>query len=572
MRKIHKAAVATVLATLMVSSVNPVLAAGEGKPVPARAEQQKPAVPAGMISEAQAIAAMKAMIGEEEAGKLPQVSANYDLSPRFNVPIWNVQLMKAPEPGKTYGSSVYGEVDAKTGQVKRFQFQQAEWKGDKSPSKETAQQVADEFLKTKRPDLYSKIKIRSWTGSGASSSSTPDGKEVRWTHRTIMYNEMVNGIPFLANSVLVDVDEYGHVVGMQESMDFDTKKLPPRWMALPVAKANKLLSEQIEMGKQYTTKTYKLLEDGGYLTAEHLALGYRPESVLSIDAMTGKSVEENYRMSLLKEKRELLKVTGTDGQWVAKDKDEAKRIVEEALNVDLSEMIFHEEKMYNEQYGTDLWFFNWRAETDLKPGQPMNVGATFNAATGQLVNTHLQFPYYYEEPKVVLSMSEARTKALELLASQLGSGENELVMTREADNTKASVSYPKWFDKSKNDYDRWNRPSNTYSFHIAAGHQGLPVVDQMYFVDIDAATGHATHVSLAQNPDWISKLPNNENTIGEREAEEKLLDAYSLELAYIWPQFMDQYAPEGQLVYRFGGDDYRLAYVDAFTGEVVENE
>jgi len=570
MKKIHRAAVATALATLLVSGVNPVLAAGEGNPV--GVEQQKPVVPAGMISEAQAIAAMKAMIGAEEAGKLAQVSAHYNLSSRFDTPVWTVQLMKQPEPGKFYASSVYGEVDAKTGLVKRFQFQQEDWTGVNYPTVEQARQIADAFLKAKRPDLQGRIKVADWNGGGG-GVSTGGEEEVRWTQRTVRYHEMVDGIPFLSNTVHVSVDEYGHVVGMEESLNFDTKKLPPRSMVLPVSKVEKVLSHEIQMLKQYRTTHYKKLPDGEYSPVEHLALGYRPDELLSIDAITGKPVEEYYRTSLFNEKRELFKVTGTDGQWIAKDKEDAKKIVSQLLNIDLSKLNFHEEKAHNTQHGGDLWLFNWDPGRPMepKPGQLINVGASFDAATGRLQTAHVQLEHA-DPSNVTVSLSEARKKALDTIATQLGSGQHELMMLGETDRTKPDNIYPKWFDKTKNEYQSWLGPNNLYSFYVAQAHQGVPVVDQTYVVDIDAVTGQLRNISLARNPEAISKLPKNENTIGDQEAEDKLFDTYSLELAYVWPQFYDQIAPEGQLVYRLGGDRYLLDYVDAFTGEVVEGE
>lgn len=544
MKTLKKAAVATMIASAMVVSSAPAFAAET---------DSKWESNTGMIDEDQVIAKVRELFGVPH---LQHADATYwESDGMVNRPSWTVRLSaQEPSPAEQGPQEfLHAVLDAKTGELIMFNHLNPDWAGEETPSTEIALPAANEFLAKAVPDLVPKIQFHSADSSGSSHMAGKDGEEgLVLTHRALSFVEMVNGIPFESNYISLQVDQYGHVVGMHREYGFDAAKLPDRSQAISLEQATQAFSDSIKMVKHYLT-------DG----QDNQVLAYYPLGLTSINAITGKP-EQNLFGRDMQNELQRYEVAGKNRPLIAADKEAAQRIVAEWTGLDLAKMLYREtEQLDPFRYGVPVRMFNW----DLMPTAeqpPVHVSAVFHAETGQLLTLNKSTSAEPPEQPAVLSFEEGKIKALQFVQNQLQDGDHELFLSYAADQTKP-MQLPDWFRIDESNKD-WFSNNNTYDYSFNLGHQGVPISNANYHVQIDAATGQIVNLAVPSRSVWV--LPDNADTVTPEAAKAEFVGQFQLELVYTWPSFMGQSAPEGELVYRYR-QPAGFTYIDAFTGKAV---
>ena len=370
MKKWNKAATAALVTAFVMTGVLPAQAEEPAPTAKVETEKttqevKKPAVPADAIQEQQAIAKVREMFGGLES--FEYADAFYiDQDERFFTKnaVWQISFSmfdrkdpKAYEDIRKKGpvDSFDAVIDAKTGELLQFQQQNANWLGEEGPTQDVAVRAADAFLSKVAPDLRSNLTKGEMSGGRSGGGYTDEGgKEYRWTSSDVQFFELVNGIPFPSNHVSVSVDQYGHVVGYQKSMRFDSSKLPKPDGIVSKEVATVGFSQAMEMNLQYQTRTWSQNAKGESVFDDKPVLTYSPDHIQAIDAFTGKPKVTQYSIPELK--RTNVKVTGENKKLIAKDKDAAAKLISELLQVDVSKLVFdeHRDKMFGSKEGDEL--------------------------------------------------------------------------------------------------------------------------------------------------------------------------------------------------------------------------
>lgn len=526
-------------------------------------------IPANLLQETQAIAKARDMF--DILSDFPSTHSYFrENHPYSRNPVWLIDFTRQnPNPRINNPDGpppelFHVELDAKTGELLSFRHQNPDWTGSKIPPAETAKQTASAFLKKFDPNLYSRVWLNANVGgSGGTTSGDSNGKRYTWTHASVNFYELVNGIPFKSNRVQIDVDEYGHVVGMQRMFRFDSGKLPDPARAVPIEEIRNELAKQLKMEKRYVTRLPKKGEDGQMQWVDSPVLAYFPVHVPAFDALTGQ-ISDPWIRPFFEQERKSYKVIGGEQPGVAKDKEDAERLVSDLLKLDLSQLQFTERN--GENYGLErgIRTFIWSEKPARDNPQPLFINAMFDAETGRLLHVHVNGKKHTGN-QPAFSLEEGEAKALEILKKQLPAGEWNLILLSAVDRSKPFPS-PKWFDPEKENGKIIN-PEAVYSYSFVLGHQGVPVMDQYYSVELDTATGELTSLFLPFGT--VGNLPDNRNTVSAEEAKTEFLRSHPLQLVYVWPEFFSQAAPEGQLRYEIDPLYQTFQYIDAFTGKTV---
>lgn len=119
-------------------------------------------------------------------------------------------------------------------------------------------------------------------------------------------------------------------------------------------------------------------------------------------------------------------------------------------------------------------------------------------------------------------------------------------------------------DKSKLKDHLQQRP--LFFFYFIRTHQGIPVSDRSYSVQVDAFTGKVTGFNDGSGS-TPATLPDSKDVVTVGAAKAEFLKHHPLRLVYIWPEYLDQKGPAPRLAYMptFGEWDY----IDALTGKTM---
>ncbi|MDF9408376.1 hypothetical protein L7E55_08400 [Pelotomaculum isophthalicicum JI] len=130
-------------------------------------------------------------------------------------------------------------------------------------------------------------------------------------------------------------------------------------------------------------------------------------------------------------------------------------------------------------------------------------------------------------------------------------------------------SIPGWVDRSKLAGDE-QRPECYFTF--TRTHQGIPVSDRSYSVNVDGLTGRVTAFHDRNSGSPVT-LPDSKNVVTAEAAKAEFLQSNPLRLVYTWPEYCGQKAPKPPSGLHTG---LRLrckrGYIDALTGKTVTLE
>lgn len=565
MKQLKRVASATVIATLVMTGIVPALAADTQNGTKSTTYIEptvEPALPEGTMSKEQAIAKVKTMFAKE-IGHLQMIDASYDPQSSTGAPCWELSFGTndkgaGQQDGKLL-EQIHIGINAKTGVLVHFNHVNPAWQGDHYPYEDVAEAAADRFLDLYAPAYHQDFKSEGVKGSGHSySGNVIKGNYQEWSTSTLMYEEIVNGIPFRKNGLQFDVDQFGNVTGFYASVSCDVSTLPTPERALSLTSAQTLYAQHFPLMKVYHSPWVSVETD---VPDGDLQLMYTPSgNNQMIDAFTGQPVVMSNLMQtpMLHENVTLT----SNGEWVPNKKEEITHLMEQITGKNLSDFTVKEMN----QPDAAIWEFVWEKQLESQ-NKSINVRARFDAKTGQLLSYSQNGGLTARDATydAKLTIVEGQQKAQELLQKILPKGQQELILMRKTDTTLNQQ--PAWL-KPENRPKVDHMGQNVYVYDYCFAHQGVPIIDKQISVLIDRATG--AFVDFYVQPAANEKLADNSGTITPSDAEVLFFKEHPLHLEYVWDQVFDQFAPHGELVYVPEDiSSERGTYIDAFTGKTV---
>ncbi|MED0673578.1 hypothetical protein P4S95_25755, partial [Aneurinibacillus aneurinilyticus] len=181
----------------------------------------------------------------------------------------------------------------------------------------------------------------------------------------------------------------------------------------------------------------------------------------------------------------------------------------------------------------------------------VTAGITTDKKTGHVYSVSLSTNKEQKKQAAKITEKQAFTVARDFLETYADSSTTELELQQEIFE---EPEIPSWVDKSKLP-EMTDDQNGTYQFYFTKLHQGIPVRDHDYQVDIDKQTGKVVYLYLS-NPSKRMELPDSQNIVTKEEALATLIKHRPpLELKYIWPWYINQQAPAPLLVYTWDNSD-----------------
>ncbi|WP_165867581.1 S-layer homology domain-containing protein [Paenibacillus pinisoli] len=184
-------------------------------------ESKDGAAAKGSINKAQAEKLLRQYINIPSDYKVQSSSSTTVKKQRGSVPVWSMDFIKTVN-GKRLGT-IYASLDANSGQLLSFESYNDQT-GAKpvyplKVNRDAAQKLAANFISEVAKDYVSQVKFNSEEGD---SLLPPLSGEVR---HELRYDRIVNGIPYLDNSIQLSIDSEGHVLRFRLDWD-DTIVFP----------------------------------------------------------------------------------------------------------------------------------------------------------------------------------------------------------------------------------------------------------------------------------------------------------------------------------------------------------
>jgi hypothetical protein len=466
-------------------------------------------------------------------------------------------------------ANAYLTFDTASGELLSYNFQNPAWASEKVPSPALAREKAAAFARQILGDKIKDYEQGDDMGFGGGGSADEKGNKIYWAEALVPYYRLVNGVPLMNSGFRVGVDVFGHVTSFyrQREEGIDQAKFPDPSQAVTREEAEKTFAGMLEMKLFYLEHQpiYELFKPEKGETGP--ALVYAPLSLPTIDALTGKPLAE-FMPPFSQSQR--ITLQGEGQQLIARTPEEAARLLADAFGIDMTGMQFHgasDVHLFNDReikQKSYTWSTIPLKGADGKPDyrQTRYVHLTTNASTGQVISYNLQDESGRGQ-KGSVSREAAQNTAVQFLQKYLPAGPAEL----EIRVYPEEEIIPSWVDRSK--LKDQERPLPVISFTFNQVHQGVPVMDRAFSVQVDALSGKIVgfHNGISGPP---VPLPDNRNVVPVETAKAEFLKQHPLKLVYLWPEYYDQKAPSPYLVYiPDPGPDF---YVDAFTGKTVQPE
>jgi hypothetical protein len=494
--------------------------------------------------------------------------------------IWGVFLEK--ELNEELSLRARLTFDPETDELLSYSFNNPHQAYTEMPDRQFALEQADKFIGRVLLENEAIYRPSRFIDSGISMSSPEE--EINWTFMTIRYTPYVHGLPLLERDAQVSVDIAGNVVDYSrytswpkptKNLDYTLFPLPDQAQITPT-EAERLIAEEVSLELAY------LPANSYYNKQEKSLLAYVDKGFpVIIDAMTGETPYwYSFTNVLLKSE---IKLQGQWGEKVIQNQSELENMLGKELGVGFDKMDPVEtEKEYNE-----AGYYNWRKSYKSSlPGSGWSWHTiTLNSQpdTGEIINIYTD--YHGEIESAVFSKEEALDLAIAFLEKVLPKGETSMRVTLEMPVLAEAI--PEWADASlvmdEGDglYTIYAQDMNNLAFWFTPLNQGIPVLGQDYLVSVNLITGKVTSYrkgSLGIPAD----LPDAAGLIPVEQIKAQVQKKKLLQMAYIWPSWYKQLAPEPLLVYvisnldeeknsfglLFPGEDYVF---DALTGQVVSH-
>ncbi|MGE5701531.1 MAG: YcdB/YcdC domain-containing protein [Clostridia bacterium] len=432
-------------------------------------------------------------------------------------------------------------IESESGKLVNYFMYNTKWGAKKPVSPDRARKIADKFLRNAlgdEADLYQFSRV-----SDISSEDEDDYEEK--DQRTVYYNIVVNKVPVAGDSIRIIIDGQGHVVRFSNSMEKipELSSFPDPKDAIKQKDAEKTYLDAMDMQLRY--QLFPMKGDKG---DPKPVLKYVPSFRGGIDAMTGEKDENpfDYKGEDDEEKetlpQELITLSPQGTQPVIKAAEEAKKLLEEMAQADLSNAEFHE-------YTSDgIRSYNWELY-DRKTDYEMEASVDVDEKTGKV--KRVDYEVYSEEEESdedALDLKQAKDEAVKLLEKWLPS-----------DMEQVFLQYARSFYQG-----------NTFVF--LPTYQDVPVEGIAYRVALDGH-GKPTYLNITYGIDF-SMLPDNKDTVSAKDAAKAYMKANELELFYVMNSIYDRETDEETLLdpklYYLLKNQSSGDYIDAFTGKLVK--
>ncbi|TQR31560.1 YcdB/YcdC domain-containing protein [Brevibacillus brevis] len=408
-------------------------------------------------------------------------------------------------------------LDKKTGDINSFGYRTDE-PDDKELPLDVQKEKADAFLKALLGDA---AKMYQYNPQKSEQLGGP------------AYRLVINGVPHHDEKMSLGLNGNGEVVSLISNVGQISKQIDPA--SLPKPEEAMSLEEAEKAVAGLMTPVYRSNKD-----RTGLMLTYQVSWSGFLDAKSGKSVETEHARFYHEPNLSApaIPVSPKGQKLIAKDKDEAASHLKNLIGFDTTGATFTEMVPKNVPNG-DRKEFQWK-----KGDQVATVQV--KTTNGQVVALYLEDDSKELSKKV--SIEEAQKTALQVLQTYLHT------------DTKA-VTMDKDFRLKQFDY---------YIFNFFNTINGIPVEDQSYRVEINSETGKLMGLFGEFDPSAVT-YPDPAKAVSPEKAAKEYLKHHPLELMYYAPVIDRESSESTILVYKPQENDYMLEYVDALTGESIQN-
>ncbi|KIV50620.1 hypothetical protein AM501_08980 [Aneurinibacillus migulanus] len=373
---------------------------------------------------------------------------------------------------------------------------------------------------------------------------------------------LLNGIPIENRGVRLNVDSFGHITHYSYNpVDLDAAKIPKPDTALPIEEVKKNMTTADSIILNYVEEQPE--KDGR--NSENI----KTKPVLRYDlndfgyhAQTGKKVDEKELSSVQSKPTKTKIALHPKGQTlIARSEEEVKQLLTKLFDINSAAGTLHVDQPFNFPWQKERPYLEYRFNTE--DGQVTAYIIT-DRKTGQVYSAGLSTNGEQKKQPARITEEQAFTVARDFLETYADSSTTELELQQKLFEES---EIPSWVDKSKLP-EKTDHQNDKYPFYFTKLHQGIPVQDHIYQVDIDKQTGKVVSFYLS-NPSEKVELPDSQNIVTKEQALSTFINHKPLKLKYIWPSYMDQQAPAPFLVYVWDNLN-ESGYVDALTGDYIK--
>ncbi|RNB87118.1 hypothetical protein EDM56_15625 [Brevibacillus fluminis] len=451
---------------------------------------------------------------------------------------WSFTLLNKEKKESKSMVRVNLTIDPDTGKLLNYMIFNSDWNPTKSISEKEAKEIADKFLKkaVDKSDRYQLVKISTQTDDdGEYEYEDEEGEGEGVLQRELIYQMTVNKIPVLGTDIRIKIDGDGHLTRYTNYFNEipDESRFPDAKKALSKKKAEAAYLGLLDMQLMYNANQLVWDKNGEEATGLGPVLKYVPSFSGAIDALTGKAAYEYVEDDEGGSEQipyEKIKLTPQGKDIFIKSADDAQKVLEDALGIDLSQADYNESG--NKQTRS------YRFYTDEEKGGSV-ARVMIDAKTGQL--QLIDFRSYDDRTGTGFKPEEAKAAAVKKLEQWLGKDVTEVFLT-----------------------GGWSDPQG-YSFEFLPSYQGIPVESSENEVEFDGK-GNLTRLRISLQNDF-SKLPDSGKAISVEAAGRMYLKKNALKLTYVLQGVGEETGSPQVGLYYVPTYEGREAYVDAITGK-----
>lgn len=424
---------------------------------------------------------------------------------------------KKLEEDQSAAMTIY--LNKKTGSIQSFEYQGDEMDTGELPL-DVRKEKADAFLK-------------GLLGKGAEGYQFDFQKSEKIGD--VIYQLIVNGIPFDDRSLLVGVNGKGEVIMLMG----DRESLPPSASAsLPKPEEAISLMQAQKAVIDHMTPAYRLQKDGS-----GMMLTYHVSWSGVLDAKTGQSVETehakfNSQPNLF---GPLIPVSPQNKELIAKDKAEAAILLKNLVGFDTADASYVERAPEDGPNGK-VQDYIWKKGNQL-------AKISIKQTNGQVIDVSLEAAKS-SVPKQKIALEAAKKTAVQVLQAYLDMGAKAVAV----------------------DADSHLRDNMAYSFTFYRTQNGLPVLNHLYQVTIDKETGRLIGLSGDFSPPATISYPDPTKIVSREQAAKEYLKNHPLHLMYLTPVIDSIRQAHSLLVYKPVPNKDVLEYLDAVTGKSIPSK
>ncbi|MGG1441778.1 PepSY domain-containing protein [Brevibacillus laterosporus] len=335
----------------------------------------------------------------------------------------------------------------------------------------------------------------------------------------IFMNRMVNGIPFLADSYKVELDESGQIKQSTITKSTDKNmKFPLPQQAISKATAKQLFMKDMRLVYQG--------DEQPRLTYEFNLSGY-------IDAVSGQ-VREAKEEEKSQGYSKPIPIVAQGKKLIAHTPEEVVRILQQEFGI-----VVYGPGAVEDTLSTDTYKeYSWQIEE----GKIIKV----ETLDGQLMGFRISTPDVKErDSSTIVVHKELSGKAKGIIERYMDVHTKELLLI---DVEKTSL---------------------TQTYRFRRSYQGIPIINRSYSVTLDAKTEKVIGLDLGYGVQGTTSLPDKSKAMTPDVAATIYLKERPLSLVYVMLMDKKQQIAVPHLVYQIYYHDTPRLYVDAITGEVI---